>query len=116
MFIVDGTTITLTVGDTGAITIRASGYDFGEDDRALFTIKSASGSILVEEPHEMVDGAFTHYFHNDDTGDLSPGNYSWDVRYVIGPYWEGTRIVDGDQVITPMTPQTLTLIAAVGEI
>ena len=175
MFIVDGTTITLSRGDTGAIRLKAkakrkdTGADFvfGERDRALFTIKGG-GKIVKQKSSPIVDNKFVVVFMNADTDSIAAGGYSWDVRYIINPYYdedppegtwtpyedltfpvakdtkamhEGTyyianqaistseewtpehwnfadfRIpVDGDQVLTPKTPMTATLLTVVGDI
>ena len=117
MFTVDGNVITLSRGDTGAIDIAASGYTFGSDDRALFTVKDRFGTVVIERAYEMTSNAFTVTFYNSDTDTLTPGAYTWDVRYVINPAYDtGGKIVDGDQVITPNLPMKLDLLATVGEI
>lgn len=121
MFSVDGSTITLSRGDTASFTVTATGYEFDEDDRALFTVKDATGEVIMERVYELDtelgNGIFLVQFSNSDTDTLLPGVYNWDVRYVIHPYYDSTgRIVDGDQVITPKTAQNLTLVATVGEV
>lgn len=123
MFIVDGYTITLSRGDTGAINVTAtatldgSEFTFGSDDRALFSIKNANGEIIMQKAYQMTDNAFTVYFLNSDTDTLAPGAFSWDVRYIIHPYYDADgKIIDGDQVITPKTPQTMTLLTVVGDV
>jgi len=124
MFNVDGTTISLSRGDTGAIKITATAtrkdtgaaYTFGENDRALFTIKNSAGQIVLEKICEMENNIFAVAFHNADTDKLDVGGYSWDVRYVINPYYdEAGKIVDGDQVITPKTPMNMNLLSVVGD-
>ena len=141
MFSVNGTTITLSRGDTGAIRIRAlttrkdtgEKYDFGPNDRAVFSIKNGAGELVREkycelgyyddpdaaEPEWIPTNSFVVVFYNADTQNLN-GNYSWDVRFVINPYYEDPetkkKIVDGDQVITPNTPMSINLLTVVGEI
>lgn len=118
MFNVDMTrsAIELTRGDTGAVTISVTGYTFGPDDRALFSIKSG-GQIIKQRAYELVNNEFTVTFYNADTENLAPGSYSWDVRYVINPYYsEDGNIIDGDQIITPNEPMTVTVLQAVGDI
>ncbi len=96
MFKVEGTNITMSRGDTGAMRITARAtlietqtpYTFGERDRALFSIKSSNGSVVKQKAYPIVNNIFAVYFYNADTDKLSPGNYSWDVRYVINPYYE----------------------------
>ena len=117
MFIVDGTTITLSRGDTGSVVIGATGYTFGTDDRAVFTMKNGAGVVIMENYYELEDGQFKVYFRNADTDSRPTGSYQWDVRYVINPYYDSNgRIVDGDQVITPNLPMTLTILDTVGEV
>ena len=124
-FKVDGTTISLTRGDTGSVKIYAdtegdtpTPFPFGENDRCVFTIKNSAGVEIRRIQAELDnEGAFTVYFTNSDTENLPAGNYPWDVRYVINPYYDETgRIVNGDQVITPNDPMVMTLKNPVGEV
>lgn len=123
MYIVDGYDISLSRGDTGALTVRATAtldgepFTFGADDRALFSIKNAQGEIVKEKIAQMDNNVFTVYFLNADTDALAIGDYSWDVRYIIHPYYDADgRIIDGDQVITPKAPQQLHLLTVVGDV
>lgn len=60
---------------------------------------------------------FTVTFYNSDTDQVTPGGYSWDVRYVINPYYdESGALVDGDQIITPNNPMNIQLLTVVGDI
>ena len=123
MFSVDGYTIRLSRGDTGAMKVTATAtlngepFTFGPDDRALFSIKNGQGEIVKEKIAQMTNNQFTVYFLNSDTDNLSPTNYSWDVRYIIHPYYDANgRIVDGDQVITPKEPMSMNLLTVVGDV
>lgn len=123
MYNVEEYTITLSRGDTGALKVNATAtlegepYTFDQDDRALFSIKNANGEIIMQKVCEMTNNAFTVYFLNADTDSLAPGSYSWDVRYVIHPYYDSTgKMVDGDQVITPRNPMSMNLLTVVGDI
>lgn len=123
MFSVDGYNIMLSRGDTGGLRVNADAtlngapFTFGSDDRALFSIKNGQGEVVKEKVAEMTNNAFTVYFLNADTDSLSPGQYSWDVRYIIHPYYDASgRIVDGDQVITPKEPMSMNLLTVVGDI
>lgn len=118
MFQVDGSTITMSRGDTGSVVFKATGHTFAAEDRALFTMKSPEGTVVKQEAYPIDSGGvFTVYFLNAETDYLAPGSYTYDVRYVIGPiYDEEGNIVDGDQVITPKLPQPLILLATVGNI
>ena len=65
----------------------------------------------------MESNTFTVYFLNADTDSIAPGVYSWDVRYIIHPYYDDAgRIVDGDQVLTPNAPMNLNLLTVVGDV
>lgn len=123
MFNVEDYTITLSRGDTGAMKVNATAtlegepFTFGADDRALFSIKNANGEVIMQKASAMTDNSFTVYFLNADTDALAPGAFSWDVRYIIHPYYDAAgNIIDGDQVITPKTPQTMNLLTVVGDV
>lgn len=123
MFAVEDYVITLSRGDTGALRVNATAtlegepFTFGQDDRALFSIKNANGEIIMQKACEMTDNSFVVYFLNADTDSLAPGSFSWDVRYIIHPYYDSEgRIIDGDQVITPKTPMNMTLLTVVGDV
>ena len=121
-----GYTIRMSKGDTGAIRFKATAvyrgteipYTFGERDRAVFSIKNGAGTVVKEKISAITDNKFVVVFHNPDTDQLAAGtNYTWDVRYVINPYYDSTgRIVDGDQVCTPKTPLPMNLLSVVGDI
>lgn len=128
--IINGNTIQLSRGDTGAIKFTADAkyrgtdtpYTFGERDRAVFSIKNASGTLVKEKYCELTNNQFVVVFFNADTDSLLPGRYSWDVRFVINPRYDDPedllhrRIVDGDQVITPNEPADANLLSVVGDI
>lgn len=119
MFGVQGYTITLSRGDTGAIKIIAdTDYEFDSDDRALFSIKNAVGEVVKQQAFAIDENnAFTVTFFNSDTDSLAAGSFSWDVRYIIHPYYDaGGNIINGDQVITPRQPMDLQLLNVVGEV
>lgn len=117
MFNVDGFKINLHRGDTGTIGITATGYTFGPNDRALFTVKDKSGTIVKQGIYPMVNNRFEVPFLNGDTDYLDSGLYEWDVRYVVEPvYDEEGKIVDGDAVATPKDPMDLNLWRTVGQI
>ena len=123
MYTVEDYNIKLSRGDTGALKVNATAtlddepFTFSATDRALFSIKNAQGEIVMQKQCAMTDNAFTIYFLNADTDSLAPGSYSWDVRYIINPYYDATgKIVDGDQVITPKEPMSMNLLTVVGDV
>ena len=111
MFAVDNESgaITLNAGDTGAwfvVGYRDDEEEFTEDDRAVLTINNAAGDVVLERIYELADedlgnGVVFIELDNNDTDDWEPGSYTWEVRFVVNPYWEGTTIVSGDIVDTP---------------
>ena len=106
MFMVDPNTKTIRMhrGDTGSLTIRVTGYTYGEDDRAVFTVKSPSGTVVMERVYPLAENAFVVTFANGDTDYLAAGNYKWDVRYVVDPTYVDGKITDGPGVATPRDP------------
>lgn len=113
MFKVDYTTgaITMSVGDTGSFQVEAhrdDETDWTEDDRATLTIKNAEGSIVLERDYRLDDdeglgnGVIGIEFQNSDTDTWNPGIYSWEMRYIVNPYYDSNgKIIDGDIVRTP---------------
>lgn len=121
MFNVQDRTITISRGDTGAVRFYIDGYDFESADRAIFTLSTGAGvhvmTVVSDEGALADDGMFTVYFRHNDTKDLSEGNYTYDVRIVIHPYYNATGdIVNGDQVLTPEDPGTFVVKTVVGKI
>ena len=117
MFDINDGAIRISKGDTASFDVTATGYTFGENDRALFTIKSGDGTIIFQNAYPMENGSFRVDFHNSDTDKLATGAYSYDVRYVVNPvYDEEGKIVDGDVVSTPKSASTFTILPVVGEI
>ena len=119
MFNVENFVITMSRGDTGALKITAdTDYTFAAEDRALFSVKNGNGEVVKQSAFSFDENkAFVVTFFNSDTDKLPSGPYSWDVRYIIHPYYDAQgNIIDGDQVITPTTPLTLNLLPVVGEV
>ena len=111
--------ISLSCGDTGAMKVIAeTDYAFSANDRALFSIKNGIGEVVKQSAFEIDENkAFVVNFFNADTDNLPPGSYSWDVRYILNPYYDSSgKIIDGDQVITPNQPMQFQLLNVVGEV
>ena len=119
MFKVEGTTITLSRGDTGPFRVEFdTDYAFDANDRALFTIKDAAGKAVRERAYPIDENnGFNVYFYNQDTDTRDLGTFTWDVRVAIHPYYDADgKLIDGDQVITPNDPMNITLKNVVGQI
>ena len=122
--------ITMNVGDTGSFELEAhrdDGTDWTEDDRAVFTVRGATGANVMERVYRLDDvelgnGVILVELHNDDTDNLTPGTYSWEVRFVVHPYYSADgQIIDGDIVQTPGIngrgdPMSLTLKSVLADI
>ena len=105
-------------GDTGAYYVnlsRSSGEAFGENDRALYTVKQGV-NIIIEREYALNDetlgnGRFLVAFRNSDTDTLAAGSYSTEIRVVINPIRSDGKIVDGDVVRTiTASKSTLTIL------
>lgn len=130
MFEVEKTTISMSIGDTGAVKVRTIGHQFNQGtpgnpydpanpaDIALFTIKAGNGNVLMERKYTPdTEGYFLVCFHSQDTKGWPQGNYQWDVRFLIHPYYDANHnIVDVDQVLTPYNPMQFVLRGTVGTV
>lgn len=118
MFSVDGLNITLSRGETGAVTIKSGVTDWAPEDRALLTVKNSAGAVVLKQIHKLdAAGDFVLKFNNSTTDTWPVGVYSYDVRYIVQPSYNGDfDIVDGQEVITPMNPATITIKNTVGEV
>lgn len=114
-------------GDTGAFTIRFTGYTLTSSDRVLVTFKSATGTVIKKEYHVPEDNRIRIQLRNPETDYLETGDYSWDARVIIDPIYdengnvvEGTgqeaEIIDGGAVSTPKDPMTLHIRTTVGQV
>lgn len=126
MFVIDpnNSAITMHKGDTGAYYVnltRSSGEAFGENDRALYTIKQGA-NIIIEREYVLNDetlgnGRFLIAFRNSDTDTLAAGSYSTEIRVVINPIRNDGKIVDGDVVRTiTASKSTLTILDVLKEV
>ena len=117
MITIDGYTITIPRGDTGAfrgkIPAENDGgiYEYTENDRVVFTVRNGSG-IIKQDVCEIEDGNyFTIYFVKNDTYNVTPGACQWDIAVYINPYTdEQGKIVNADQITTPIQMQTLNIL------
>lgn len=91
--------IKMNAGDTGSMIVRCTqkdGDDWTSDDRMLFTITNQQGEIVLQRIYRLDDqyglgnGVVLLEFHNDDTDDWEPGDYTMERRYNISPIWDGT--------------------------
>ena len=88
MISVDGTTITLTRGDTWSLTVEAetkdgSPYELKDGEYIEFVVKRkhTDNAPLLRK---VVDSNGTIYFERADTWDMKPGTYEYQVRIENG--------------------------------
>lgn len=133
-----GTEITMHAGDTGAFKVhatRATGADWTDADRMLFTIKNGAGDIVLQRFYRLDDdeglgnGVVEIQFHNNDTDQWESGQYSIERRYDINPRWDGdppegmcvnaltagVRMIEGD-IVRTVAQGTLTILGILGDI
>lgn len=114
-------------GDTGAFTIRFTGYTLTSNDRVLVTFKSQTGTEIKKAYYTPENNRIRILFRNPETDYLEPGDFKWDARVIIDPEYdengnvvEGTgeeaEIVDGGAVSTPKDPMTLHIRTTVGQV
>lgn len=112
MFQVDYDTgaIEISKGDTGSFELEAIREDrqaWGENDRAVFTVRGASGENVIERVYRLDsetpgNGVIVIEFHNEDTDQLDPGTYTWEMRFVAGQYTDSEgKIINGNFIRTP---------------
>lgn len=89
-------------GNTGTVTIRLTGYTFGNDDRVYFAMRNQSGTIVKEAICQVEDGAISIPFVNTDTDYLPAGDYPYAITAATDPVYDtGGKIVNGSDVHTP---------------
>ena len=126
MFEINETTgaIAMSGGDTGGFTITPTVEGQGDTPGILlFSVKNSAGVLLISRQYPMVSGEpIDIEFGNADTDSWPAGMYSWDVRGILNPMFDGEEgdpdrhVVDGDQVLTPRRPMSLTIVATVGKV
>lgn len=99
MFNVNSDTMEITMhsGDTGSFIVAAtktSGTSWGENDRAVFTVKRNNRDVVIQRYYRLDtalgNGSCLIEFLNADTDSLPIGQYVSEIRYVIDAYWDGT--------------------------
>ena len=111
--------IMITRGDSGLLTITTkSDFDFTEADRAVFTVKDGERVMKQETLTPETDGSVQIAFLSAET-ERWPARrtYRWDIRYVLDAVMdENGRVTDGREVITPIQPQRMMVLEAVGSV
>lgn len=131
--------ISMHAGDTGSFKLHAereSGDEWTSDDRMMMTVKDPSGSICMQRWYRLDDqwglgnGKVLIEFHNDDTDDWEPGQYSTEFRFDVSPVWQGTaptgrcenalaytnvKMIEGS-IVRTVIQSTMTIVGVYGEI
>lgn len=118
MFKVNGGLIQISAGDTGIIRMPVEGATLGDKDRAVLTVKDKNGKTLIRKVAKPEsESEFVLPLVNADTENMTPGNYEWDIRIVLGAkIGSGGDVVDGDTIATPFPPGQFTVLKVVGSV
>ena len=91
--------INMNAGDTGSYIVHASrgnGESWPSESRMLYTITNSQNEIVLQRIYRLDDqwglgdGYVLIEFHNDDTDEWEPGDYTAERRYDVYPIWDGT--------------------------
>ena len=92
--------INMYAGDTGSFFIQINRVDsedaWPDTARMLYTVKDGGGQIVMQRLYRLDDqwgvgdGVILMEFHNDDTDDWAPGQYTTEMRVDLDPVWQGT--------------------------
>ena len=105
--------VTISQGDTAAWELEAwrdDGEAWTDEDRATFCLKFGDEVIMeriyrLDNPDEdptLANGVIRIELTNADTKDLAPGDYTWEMRFAVGAYFNTAgRVISGDGVDTP---------------
>ena len=131
--------VSMNSGDTGSFWVGAalaSGDEWTEDARMLFTVRDSQGTIVLQRLYRLDDqwgqgnGWVLIEFHNADTDEWDSGQYSMERRYNVSPVWRGTppegrcvnaltadaEMVEGNDTIRTVFKGTLTIESVDGRI
>lgn len=86
-------------GDTGTFMIPTI-TDFEDGDVAVFSVfDRLTRKTLLEKIIDVTEGIITVPFEHQDTVNLEPGKYYWDMKIYSGPIYDEDHIlVDGAEI------------------
>lgn len=85
-------------GDTGSFSIPLRNTAI-TGDVAMFTIFDClTRTKMYQKIVEVNSEAITIRFEHEDTVNLKPGKYFWDIKYYVNPTFLDGELVDGDEV------------------
>ena len=116
MFKLIGTTLKITQGDSGTLTVNVTGATFGSDDRVQLTVADKDENVLLQKVAEFDGNEAEFEFENADTADIEKGVYLWELRFVKDATVTGDVITGGSDIETPYESMTLQIIGALADI
>lgn len=117
MTTINGYSVSIPQGDSGGFTVVTSGYSFGADDRALFTLKDGNKKTIRREVMTITDGAVAIEFAPAETRKMPVGDYTWELRFITDATFDGNNVLTGGTDIdTPRTEMRLSITRVQGEI
>ena len=85
-------------GDTGAFSIPTTAAT-SIGDVAIFTIfDSITRTKLFEKNVEIEGNSVTFNFSHNDTVNLKPGKYLWDIKFYKNPVFADGKLVNGEEI------------------
>lgn len=85
-------------GDTGSFTIPTLG-SVDATDIAIFSIFDPLTHRKIFQKHITPEGQVLNIvFSHNDTANLTPGKYVWDIKFYKNPVYEDEEVVDGEEV------------------
>ena len=85
-------------GDTGSFSIPAMSPP-EEGDIAVFTIfDEVTQTKLLSKKIVATDNIFNIVFTHNDTVNLKPGKYFWDIKFYRNPQFVDDELVNGDEI------------------
>ena len=119
MFYASSGQIMITAGDTGIMGVhgKESGYQLTENDRVIFTARDKPGGrkLIEKVIQPNGEGVARIPFMTEDTADLKPKGYVWDIRVALEAEVDGNGDVTGyRELVTPMLGGVMSILPAIG--
>lgn len=109
MFLIEEKSLMMAVshGDSAFFTITFKGDIPENGTMTLFTVKKDKDSpALIRKYLPVYDGVVDVELYSQDTNELEPGNYIWDIRVLFSD----------KEVVTPMVPCTFVILEVSGDV
>lgn len=119
MLTTDGTTISMTQGDSATLTIIPASTDhaFDDGDLAVFAIRDPKTKEVTFRENVIPDenGVCVITLEDETTATWEPKTYEWDIRYIIDAVVdEYEETIDGAHKVTPMDPGIFRVVRTIG--